>query len=260
MNRVPFVRVVALLAIVLLASSLLLPMIAQAEHSADHRFRVKGKVTRANGQGIADVKVRAYVQGSSIDGQDRTACTGVDGSYLIQLHMHYDVAETEEKVSEDDSGKTVLVELVGSSISRDFITGPNYPVDLEAWGVKVIDFDSVDPGGLTYCSSIFSPSFWNTYGIPLVVVVVIIVAVAVLFLRFGGKKSVGGTLSELPGIGRAKMDELERLGIRDLRTLAKADPQYISDNTSIGHKHAKKLVQKAKERLAEQHAPKADTA
>jgi len=70
--------------LVIILSCLLLPVIALAEHEADHRYNVRGYILDENEKPIAGREVAIFADGGLL----ASGKTDSDGYYSLHLHLH----------------------------------------------------------------------------------------------------------------------------------------------------------------------------
>lgn len=220
-------------AIMFILLSAALPYVL-AEHEPSHRYFISGYLTQEDGSPACGVAVEA---------SGRRATSDYRGWYRIQLHMH---DATVDPVS-NDVGTYIEVRIVDTSIVK---TTTAVPSDIEdGWGESRVDF--VVPAGLSRecVNPLVQAGIYA--GVPLAAVAGLSIAYLKVLRPWWTQRSIGPSLSSITGIGRARLQELNRMGIRTLEDLAQADPAEIARQTSIGKKEAKRLVRRAREKLEE---------
>ncbi|MFQ5838242.1 MAG: helix-hairpin-helix domain-containing protein, partial [Thermoplasmata archaeon] len=221
---------VALLGLLFLTTNL---QTVLGEHTPSHRYFVSGYVSQEDGSPACGVVIQA---------NERTSATDYRGWYRIQLHMHDETVSG----SDNDVGETIEVRVVGTAITKT-TTAIHSQID-DGWGESRVDFEI--PTGLS--EACINPLVQAALyvGIPAVAVVGLSLVYFKLVRPRWLLRSVAPSLSSLPGIGRGRLRELGRMGIENLEDLAGADPSEIARQTSIGKKEAKRLVRRAREKLA----------
>ncbi len=202
---------------------------ATAEHEADHRFQVHGRVLHPDGSGVCNAPVVAYVAEYPA-GTDKNRSTRADGggAYSIQLHVH-----------SDEVGLPVTVYVPGAGVSA--MTSMDFdPLDTETLRRKQVDLVVAADFTPECPNLLLDIGLW--VGIPL-----LIGGVAFVALRAMPRRAKGAPLRNLPGLGSATEAELRGLGIRTVEELAEADPKHLADESELSYRQAKKLVRKAQE-------------
>ncbi|MFQ5986817.1 MAG: helix-hairpin-helix domain-containing protein [Thermoplasmata archaeon] len=227
------------LALLVLGLGVLHPAIAT--HTPQHRYLVTGLVTQEDGSPACGVSVEArkVAAGTAVT----RAETDFQGAYRIQLHLHSDEAVRAGEATSSDEGATIEARVTGTSLTQTAIAtaGPSQ----DGWGESRIDF-RVPVGTSEACANPFVQA-GLFIGIPIAILVAASVSYFKVIRPWQLRRSVAPSLSSLPGIGKARLQELKGIGIRNLEDLAAATPDEIARGTSIGKKEAKRLVRRAKE-------------
>ena len=93
------------------ALALFLASFAYAEHEADHRYSILGRVTAADGVPISGATVLVTADDGASLGE---TTTGSDGAYRVNLHVHNDVL-----------GKVFYVRVGDTTLSGEFTFDPD---------------------------------------------------------------------------------------------------------------------------------------
>lgn len=232
-------RNLALLSLLLLL--LLLPLAtfpAAGTHEEGHRYYVSGRVTHPDGSPACRVPVLIIPVGrASAEGE-----TDTEGRYRILLHLHDSTVAGEAS----DEGITIEVSVPEADPKTTTATPGPAP---DGWGESVVDFRvPADVGGSCQSPLVQTALF---VGVPGVLLLGFAFAYVKVLRPWMVRRSVAPTLTSLTGIGRARQEELRSIGIESLRDLADATPARVANGTSIGKKEARRLIRKARERLAE---------
>ncbi len=203
-----------------------------AEHEPSHRYFVSGIVLQEDGSPACGVMLEVL---------DRSGTTDHRGRYRIQLHLH----DATVSPTENDVGAVLVVRVAGTNIVKTTTATPG-PAD-DGWGESRVDFTVSTALGKACTNPVLLVGLY--VGIPLVVAT----GGAFAYFKVIRPKWNGRTgppsLSSLPGIGRGRMQEFRRIGIRTLEDLADADPSTINRGTSVSRKEAKRLIRRAQEML-----------
>ncbi len=226
MRRVPLVAVLGTLVL-----SVMLPA-AIAEHEPSHRYFVSGRVIRDDGTPACDVVVQV---------EDNQARTNDQGLYRIQIHLH----DATVSPTQNDVGRILAVQIVGTGITKSTTAVPSQVDD--GWGESRVDFEVPTSLSGECTNPVLLVGLY--VGIPAAA----LVGVSIAYLRLVRPWLQGrprlAALTSLSGIGKGRLLELRGMGIETLQDLAEASPAEIARRSSLSRREAKRLVQRAQEKL-----------
>lgn len=234
-------RKAALLLLVMLAAIGLLASV-QGTHETEHRYFVSGSVTGPGGDPACGVVVEA---GPDTDGTLHRATTDSSGSYRILLHFH-DLPE--EGLVE--VGVEFTVRLVDTGEVKTATTAEGSADD--GWGESRVNFVASSEVGGACTNPLLVAGLY--VGVPLAVVGGLAASYVKLIRPWWRRRPQTPALSSLPGIGSGRMRALRRAGVRSVEDLARADPEDLVRQISVGKREAKRLVKRAAELLLEEEA------
>lgn len=229
-------RKAILLPILLLAAAALLAP-AQGTHEQDHRYYVSGQLTHPDGSPACGLAVEA---GPDADGLLHRAVTDHTGSYRALLHFHN---LPEEGVV--DVGATFQVRVVETAAAKQatVVAGPSG----DGWGESRVDF--VVPAGMGDACPAPLVQTGLYVGVPVALLGGLGVAYVKVLRPWWRRRPRAPRLSSIPGIGSGRLRELRGLGVGNVEDLAAADPDELSQATSMSRREARRLVKRAQERL-----------